>query len=193
MISLTTLMTIIPASIGLCIELAYAPTAVRDRLSLRSELDLNDIVDSLLRTIYQKFPDHVSERRRIVFTSFSPDLCTALNWKQPNYPVFFSSGCGRESASWPSPTALTVRDAHDQNLGSLASAVDFAKSNNLLGVMLEADILVKVPSLIEGMREAGLLVVTWGSVDMLVEDGALDAHLKAGVLSFLDHPKNKLV
>jgi hypothetical protein len=43
------------------------------------------------------------------------------------------------------------------------------------------------------MRDAGLLVATWGSVDMLAEDGALDAHLNAGVLSFLDHPKNKPV
>lgn len=58
-------------------------------------------------------------------------------------PVFFATGCGWENTSWPSPTALGYRDADgDQRLGSMASAVNFAKSNNLLGVMLEADLLV---------------------------------------------------
>jgi hypothetical protein len=57
-------------------------------------------------------------------------------------PVFFASQCGRESALWQSLTALSVRDADDQRLSSLASAVAFAKSNNLLGVLLEAELLV---------------------------------------------------
>jgi hypothetical protein len=37
---------------------------------------------------------------------------------------------------------LSIRDAEDQRLLSLASAVEFAKSSNLLGVLLEADLLV---------------------------------------------------
>lgn len=128
--------------------------------------------------------------------------------------MFFASGCGWENTSWPSPTALGYEDADDQRLRSLGSAVDFAKSNNLLGVMLEADLLVnhvptsvlqrtdqtaqvKVPSLVEGMRDAGLLVATWGSSDMLTSisstyeayEGTLDAFLREGVLMFLEHPK----
>ena len=57
----------------------------------------------------------------------------------------------------------------------------------------------KVPSLIEGMKDAGLLVMTWGSGEMLASlasiyepyERTLDAILRDGVLTFLDHPKNK--
>jgi CDK inhibitor PHO81 len=80
---------IIPSTIGLCLELAYAPPLIRKRCSIRTQLDLNDVVDSVLRTIYQRSQEFSSERRRIVFTSFSPDLCAALNWKQPNCAFFF--------------------------------------------------------------------------------------------------------
>lgn len=75
---------LIPPAFGLCLELAYEPPISRDRASLRTQLNLNLVVDSLLRTIYQLSPEYSSERRRIVFTSFSPDTCAALNWKQPN-------------------------------------------------------------------------------------------------------------
>jgi len=94
-----------------------------------------------------------------VFTSFSPDICSALNWKQPNCkrlhgrslaflpyhlpdPVFFASLCGRENAVNPSPTVLAHTEVGDERLLSLESAVRFSKANNLLGVIVEADILV---------------------------------------------------
>lgn len=179
--------------------MAYAPPLIRERCSIRTQLDLNNIVDSVLRTIYQRSQEFSTERRRIVFTSFSPDLCAALNWKQPNYPVFFASQCGRENALWQSLTALTVRDGDDQRLSSLASAVTFAKSNNLLGVLLEADLLAKVPSLIEGVKDAGLLVMIWGSSETLASlsttldlyEESLDALLRDGVLTYFDHKKSK--
>lgn len=47
------------------------------------------------------------------------------------------------------------------------------------------------------MKDAGLLVTTWGSADMLTSvsstyessEGKLDAFLREGVLVFLQHPK----
>ena len=93
-----------------------------------------------------------------MFTSFSPDVCAALNWKQPNCkylysrplpprdippdPVFFASLCGRESSVTPSPTVLAHAEAGDERLSSVGSAVRFSKANNLLGIIVEADILV---------------------------------------------------
>ena len=131
--------------------------------------NINAGVDSILRTIYQKRPDPSGNggRRRIVFTSFSPDVCSALNWKQPNCkylnnrhrsradfcfsplrcdlasdPVFFASLCGREASASPSPTVLAHVEAEDERSSSLESVVRFSKANNLLGVMIEGDILV---------------------------------------------------
>ena len=99
-----------------------------------------------------------------MFTSFLPDICAALNWKQPNCkyphnrflplphpfdgpyppsdPVFFASLCGRESSANPSPNVLAHAEAGDERLSSLESAVRFSKANNLLGVIVEGDILV---------------------------------------------------
>lgn len=42
----------------------------------------------------------------------------------------------------PSPTVLAHAEAGDERLSSLESAVRFSKANNLLGVIVEGDILV---------------------------------------------------
>lgn len=44
----------------------------------------------------------------------------------------------------PSPTALSPEDADDRRLSSISTAVDWAKTNNLLGVVMDADLLVSV-------------------------------------------------
>ena len=58
---------------------------MRERHTLGHQVDLNDAVNAVLRTIYDitSLEGHVG-RRNVVFTSFSPDACAALNWKQPN-------------------------------------------------------------------------------------------------------------
>ena len=83
-------MQVVPAALGICLELAYPPQRVRERLALRHQLDLNDVTDSLLRTVYDTTaaPEGAAGRRPVVFTSFSPDACAALNWKQPNCQCF---------------------------------------------------------------------------------------------------------
>jgi len=44
----------------------------------------------------------------------------------------------------PSPTVLAHTEAGDERLSSLESAVRFSKANNLLGVIVEGDILVSI-------------------------------------------------
>ncbi|KAH7931358.1 hypothetical protein BV22DRAFT_12436 [Leucogyrophana mollusca] len=84
MISLAQLMKILPIHLGLTLDLAY-PTQGQV-ISIKRRLDLNQCTDAVLRTLH-----HTSAslggpyaRRRIAFTSFSPRVCAALNWKQPN-------------------------------------------------------------------------------------------------------------
>src|SRR5712675_1711817 len=106
-------MQTMPASMGLCLELAYPITTTSSTTSSRSEepkrdysdsapfrhrLPLNAFIDSILRTVYHAStttttaaaaaptsPDGAhGVRRQIVFTSSSPDACAAVNWKQPN-------------------------------------------------------------------------------------------------------------
>ncbi|KAH9947260.1 cyclin-dependent protein kinase inhibitor [Amylocystis lapponica] len=197
MMPLVELLKVIPANIGICLELAYPPMAVRHRLSLRHQVDLNDVVNSILRAVYDTSTGSEVGRRAVVFTSFSPDVCAALNWKQPNYPVFFASQCGERSSAPPSATALSMDDVHDHRLSSLDSAVEFSKLNNLLGVLLDARLLTQVPSLIQGVKDLGLLVGTFGaqqSVEKLPassgsDANGIDAALQDGVLTYFDYYK----
>ncbi|KII95927.1 hypothetical protein PLICRDRAFT_99241 [Plicaturopsis crispa FD-325 SS-3] len=144
MVSLAHLMLVLPVNFGLSLELAYPSQTIVQRLSLGRRLDLNLCVDAFLRTIYHTSSSAgiLTTRRRLNFTSFSPDTCAALNWKQPNYPVFFSSHCGLENHGLLGPTAMDLKDDPDRRLFSLSAAVEFAKSNNLLGIFVNTDILV---------------------------------------------------
>ncbi|OSD04331.1 cyclin-dependent protein kinase inhibitor [Trametes coccinea BRFM310] len=198
MITLQELLRLVPASYGICIEIAYAPLRVRRRHSLRHQLDLNDVANSVLRIVYDTSSlEGQMARRPVVFTSFTPDICAALNWKQPNYPVFLASQCGEHSRAPPSATALNIDDVHDYRLWSLDAAVEFSKMNNLLGVILDAGLLARVPSLIQGVKDYGLLVGTFGlseDIERLPssagsEANGVDAVLHDGVLTYFNHGK----
>ncbi|KAI0921288.1 hypothetical protein AcW2_006306 [Taiwanofungus camphoratus] len=199
MVPLVELLKIVPSSIGICLELAYPPLSIRQHLSIRHQVDLNDATNSLLRVVYNTMT--ISEgqtgRRAVVFTSFAPDVCAALNWKQPNYPVFLASQCGEPSHSLPSRTALCMADVCDYRFSSLNSAIDFSKSNNLLGVILDASLLARVPSLIQGVKDLGLLVGTFGAKEDMsklhassdTDANGIDAALQDGVLTYFDYYK----
>ncbi|KAI0303064.1 hypothetical protein BC826DRAFT_1089488 [Russula brevipes] len=206
MVSLETLLKTVPASMGLCLELAYPITSrsesrdSRDSAPFRHRLPLNSFIDSILRTVYHASappPDGHGVRRQIIFTSSSPDACAAVNWKQPNYPVLFASSCGEVGAKPPSTTA-TIRNEviQDLRLASISAAVEFSKNNNLLGVFLDTYLLVKVPSLVRAVRDAGLLIAAYGTAENLanlvsstqsIDGGAVDAVFQEGVLGFYDH------
>ncbi|THH13892.1 hypothetical protein EW146_g6378 [Bondarzewia mesenterica] len=196
MLSLEKLMKILPISMGVCLELAYLTSEIRERNSFGHNLPLNQFIDSVLRAVYHTsaaLPGGHSGRRKIIFTSFSPDVCAAVNWKQPNYPVFFASQCGEVNSKVPSATALSTRDARDQRLSSLSAAVEFCKDNNLLGVFVDTELLDKVPSLIRGVRDGGILVGTYNAPTSNTAtapglDGvAVDAFFQDGVFDFRDH------
>ena len=59
-------------------------------------------------------------------------------------PVFFASQYGQSNAACPSATALSLADAHDYRLSSIGAAVEWCKMNNLLGLLLDGNLLVSV-------------------------------------------------
>lgn len=211
MVSLENLLKTIPASMGLCLELAYPITSYSesrddsmDSAPFRHQLPLNSFIDSILRTVYHASApapppptDPHGARRQIIFTSSSPDACAAVNWKQPNYPVLFASSCGEVGANPPSTTAaIRSEPTSDLRLTSISAAVEFSKNNNLLGVFLDTYLLVKVPSLVRAVRDAGLLIAAYGTAENLaslvsstqsIDGGAVDAVFQDGVLVFHDH------
>ncbi|KAF9008793.1 cyclin-dependent protein kinase inhibitor [Cyathus striatus] len=196
MLSLDRILVGLPTELNLCLELAYPSETIRSVDNFGSYLGLNDFVDSVLKSIYHcplslESPQH---RRRILFTSFSPDICAALNWKQPNYPVFFASHCGNESLEAPSITAYGSA-GKEKRVSSIGGAVEFAKANNLLGIFVDGSLLTRVPSLADGIRSASLLIGIIGSKEKVTEIKAnsetsgnfADAVVANGVVSFINH------
>lgn len=126
------------------IEVRYPTRSDVKRLRLHDILEVNEFVDSVLSTVYETIQKgHNEEHRRIVFSSFNPVVCTALNWKQPNFSVFFASYCGLSRSNSEGRMVAANRVEEDRRCTSIREAVKFAKSNNLLGVMLDATILVR--------------------------------------------------
>jgi CDK inhibitor PHO81 len=106
-------------------------------------MEVNQFVDCVLSTVYETVQaGDENHRRRIVLSSFNPVVCTALNWKQPNFSVFFASYCGLSRSSPEGKMVPANRVEDDRRCTSIREAVRFAKANNLLGVMLDATILV---------------------------------------------------
>ncbi|OCB90859.1 cyclin-dependent protein kinase inhibitor [Sanghuangporus baumii] len=191
----------LPTSLGIYLDLAFSSCASRERhvLAHSHMLSLNDFADSVLRAVYNYLP--FQPRRRIVFGSFNPDICAALNWKQPNYPVFLASECGVQHAFGSSHFGLNSDAVDDRRLSSISAAVDWAKANNLLGIFLDADLLTKVPSLVRGLKDTGLLLGVYGEREQtaLLSDPAepdvipVDAFHHEGIVSFLDHSSRGLL
>ncbi|KAK2466431.1 hypothetical protein APHAL10511_002073 [Amanita phalloides] len=195
MVSLAQFFNILPQEFGISIDLAYPAKHVSETRLSRNQLDLNIFVDCILGTIYQvSAPFEVLIRkRRVVFTSFSSDVCAFLNWKQPNYPVFYASSCGQHAES--------AGGDGDDRTASLGVAIEFASSNNLLGVFVEASLLVRVPSLIHGIRNAGLLVGVHGKAEdynelittSQIDSTPVDAYINGGMVIFVDNAMRDVV
>ncbi|GAA5848597.1 hypothetical protein JCM8547_004567 [Rhodosporidiobolus lusitaniae] len=213
LVPLDELLTILPASLGVNIELRYPTRSDTRRLGLARIVEVNEFVDSVLSTVYRSIqssnpstpapssptdPHHPAAppgHRRIVLSSFNPVVCAALNWKQPSFAVFFASHCGvsrtrnqpaligvgTHGGGEPSKLVPANRIEDDRRCTSIREAVKFAKANNLLGVMLDATMLVQIPSLIQSAREHGLLITTFGTPSRVP---LADAHMADGVLSY---------
>lgn len=118
------------------LQVLYPTPEEEKAFSLGPALDVNVFVDSILTIVFEhartqraQAPDVV---RSIVFSSFSPRLCTALNWKQPNFPVFLCNDLGREETSGPSGRRST----------SIKEVVRIAQSNNFMGLICYSRLLV---------------------------------------------------
>ncbi|KAI8368706.1 hypothetical protein BD560DRAFT_447356 [Blakeslea trispora] len=176
-LSLEQVLEKLPLTMGLHLELKYPSPSDQSLYSFCNITDRNTFVDTILQCIYDHVrslpPDTAS--RSLFFSSYNPAICMVVNWKQPNYAVFFSTHCGLNMYRGAKRRqSLEQKDEDDQKIvyknddvrcSSLKEAVKFAKQNNLLGVICGAQTLVQVPSLIKTAKESGLILVTSGEVN----------------------------
>ena len=163
-VTLEKLLSLLPVHVGIDIDVMYPSTVeVRSNPGM-PKMEVNQFVDTILHTVYAAGTSNREQSRKILFSSRSPTVCTALNWKQPNYAVFFASFCGIDgSASLERGELLpSTRHETDPRRESISEAVRFAKSNNLLGIMVDVALLNHVPHLVESVKASGLLLITIG-------------------------------
>ena len=137
----------VPKQVGFNVELKY-PQPKEIAAHRLTVPDMNTYVNTVLSVIYA----HAGERN-IVFSSFHPDICRLLCLKQPNYPVFFLTTGGYSS------------DFSDPRSQSLRAAVNFARTARLPGLVSFATPLVQCPEIVRHIKAAGLLLLTYGSIN----------------------------
>lgn len=110
-------------------------------------VELNSFVDTVLTKVYD-----LGRGRDVLFSSFNPDVCLLLSFKQPSIPVLFLTDAGA------SPVG-------DIRASSLQEAIRFASRWNLLGIVTQAEPLVLCPRLVRIVKESGLVCVSYGTLN----------------------------
>ncbi|KAI9771256.1 MAG: phosphate system positive regulatory protein pho81 [Geoglossum simile] len=171
-ISLHDALSLLPATIHLDLQVLYPTSAEERAQNLGPVPSVNDYADAVLKNVFdharalkEKSPDYM---RSIMFSSFNTDMCTALNWKQPNYPVFYCNDLGKEGGL----AAAGPVQPSGRYSTSVKEAVRIAQSNNFMGLICSSRLLDTVPALVESIKVAGLVLVTDTSDDPTYTTGA---------------------
>ncbi|KAI9724185.1 MAG: Glycerophosphocholine phosphodiesterase [Chrysothrix sp. TS-e1954] len=138
----------LPEHVGFNIEMKYPMLFESEAEEMDTyAVELNSFVDTVLTKVYD-----LSKKRDIIFSSFNPDICLLLSFKQPSIPIMFLTDAGTAPAG-------------DIRATSLQEAIRFASRWNLLGIVSAAEPLVSCPRLVRVVKESGLVCVSYGTLN----------------------------
>ena len=134
--------------IGFNIEMKYPMLHESEEHEMDTyAVELNSFVDTVLEKVYD-----LGKKRKVIFSSFNPDICLLLSFKQPSIPILFLTDAG-------------VSPVGDIRASSLQEAIRFATRWNLLGIVSAAEPLCNSPRLVKVVKESGLVCVSYGSLN----------------------------
>ncbi|PSK42080.1 Glycerophosphodiester phosphodiesterase GDE1 [Elsinoe australis] len=138
----------LPEHVGFNIEMKYPMLFESEEQEMDTyAVELNSFVDTVLSKVYA-----LGKGRNIIFSSFHPDICLLLSFKQPSIPVLFLTDAGTAPVG-------------DVRASSLQEAIRFASRWNLLGIVSAAEPLVMCPRLVRVVRQSGLLCFSYGTLN----------------------------
>jgi glycerophosphodiester phosphodiesterase len=138
----------IDGGVGFNIEMKYPMLHESEEQEMDTyAVELNSFVDTVLTKVYD-----LGKKRKIIFSSFNPDICLLLSFKQPNIPIMFLTDAG-------------VSKVGDIRASSLQEAIRFASRWNLLGIVSAAEPLINSPRLVRVVKENGLVCVSYGTLN----------------------------
>jgi len=136
----------LPESIGFNIEMKYPMLHESEEHEMDTyAVELNSFCDTVLAKVYDLAAD-----RHIIFSSFNPDICLCLSFKQPSIPILFLTDAGSCAVG-------------DIRASSLQEAIRFASRWNLLGIVSHAEPFVNSPRLVRVVKQSGLVCVSYGT------------------------------
>ena len=142
-VSLQDALALLPKCMHVNLQVLYPSTDEEKALRLGPTVNINTFGDAILNVVFEharnmreNSPDTL---RSIVFSSYNPTVCTALNWKQPNYPVFLCNDLGREEDSSGS---LAIQNS-GRRTTSIKEAVRLSQNNNFMGLICCSRLLVR--------------------------------------------------
>jgi glycerophosphodiester phosphodiesterase len=135
----------LPEEVGFNIEMKYPMLFESEEQEMDTyAVELNSFCDTVLTKVYD-----LGKKRNIIFSSFNPDICLLLSFKQPSIPILFLTDAG-------------ISPVGDIRASSLQEAIRFASRWNLLGVVSAAEPLCNSPRLVRVVKESGLVCVSYG-------------------------------
>ncbi|KAK3683761.1 Glycerophosphoryl diester phosphodiesterase family-domain-containing protein [Podospora appendiculata] len=136
----------LPESIGFNIEMKYPMLHESEEHEMDTyAVELNSFCDTVLAKVYDMAGD-----RHVIFSSFNPDICLCLSFKQPSIPIMFLTDAG-------------CCPVGDIRASSLQEAIRFASRWNLLGIVSAAEPFVNSPRLVRVVKQSGLVCVSYGT------------------------------
>ena len=133
----------VPDSVGFNLEMKFGESKSR----LRHKTDRNTYVNRILQVVN----DH-AKSRKVVFSSFDPDVCYLASMKQSKYPVMFLTETGKYNMD-------------DYRRDSLKAAIWWCKSNNFAGIVAEIKRAKPHFQLLEDFLKDGYAVFTFGALN----------------------------
>ncbi|KAK7920369.1 hypothetical protein PG985_008391 [Apiospora marii] len=170
-VSLQEALTLLPKGMHVNLQIMYPSEEEERGLGLGPAIDVNSFVDAILTVVFDharsqraqvQAPDVV---RSVVFSSYNPTLCTTLNWKQPNFPVFLCNDLGREEST-PAPSVI---ETSGRRTSSIKEVVRIAQNNNFMGLICCSRLLDMVPALVDAIKSNGLALVVDKSTEQSQE------------------------
>lgn len=135
-----------PKWLGFDVELKY-PNVSEAREQFVHLPPRNEFVDAVLAVVFAR----ATQKRRIFFSTFDPEVALLLHMKQTVYPVLFLTEGG-----------FKQRSPFDVRTATFEGAVRFARRANLAGVVTRVTPLLAEPALFALTRRAHLLLGTFG-------------------------------
>jgi len=134
------------ANCGFNIEIKYGQMMKDEKEEDKNPMEMNLFLDQVLKTVLRNGGD-----RKIIFSSFNPDICTMTINKQNKYPVLLLTQ-GENSK---------YDDFMDPRTWSIRNGVWFAEMSGLLGLSAMAEALIRDPTQMELVKSRNQVLFCW--------------------------------